>query len=151
MTWLATTQTILCFIPLAYFAILDYRTMSIPAAPLEIWCTIICLYGAIRDWHLLAVAIAVMVVTGAFAWCTRGMGSADVLVIGALAATLGLLPTLWGLLLACMIGCCHCLCSRTRSIPFVPALFVGNAVIAGLPLLHLTLPVIGAYTLVLLG
>lgn len=151
MSWLTIAQTVLCFVPLAYFALLDYRTMSIPAAPLEIWCAIICLYGALRDWRLLAVAIAIMVATGTFARCTRGLGSADVLVIGALAATLGLLPVLWGLLLACVLGCCHCLCCRTRRIPFIPALFIGNTIIASLSLFHPTLPVIGGYTLVLLG
>ncbi|KRM86876.1 hypothetical protein FD19_GL001455 [Lacticaseibacillus thailandensis DSM 22698 = JCM 13996] len=103
--------------------------MSIPAYPLEVWTTIICLYGAMRDWRLLAVALSTMAVVGLLAWSTHGLGSADVLVMGALGACLGLSSVLLTILLACGLGLAHSCWRHTRRIPFVPALTLAGIVV----------------------
>lgn len=114
------------FAGILLLAVDDARRQSVPAAISDTWTIALALCSLFSNRGNFLVGICFLVAGSLFAYCTGGMGSADVLVLAASAWTFGGLLTLFALLLACLSGIIYGLCTRTKRLAFIPHLLVGT-------------------------
>lgn len=130
------TLQILCYFGgIASLAYEDARYLSVPARLSDGWLLLILLLTACIQPQRLLLASGTIVVLAAFAYLTRGLGSADVIVLTGTAAVWG--PT--GFLLTLLCGSLSCLCwtlrRHTQRAAFIPHLLLGSIITAVLFLL----------------
>jgi Flp pilus assembly protein protease CpaA len=130
------TLQILCYFGgIASLAYEDAHYLSVPTRLSDGWLLLMLLLTAYIRPQRLLLACGTIVVLAAFAYLTRGLGSADVIVLTGTAAVWG--PT--GLLITLLCGSLSCLCwtlrRRTRRAAFIPHLLLGSIITAVLCLL----------------
>ncbi|WP_125570967.1 hypothetical protein [Lacticaseibacillus songhuajiangensis] len=112
----------------------DARCLSVPALLSDSWLFTIILLSALYRPIYLAAACGGAIILTAFAYLTRGLGSADIIVIAATTAVLGTSGSLLTLLCASLSSLCWSLCTHNHRIAFIPHLLFGSTV-SGLVLL----------------
>lgn len=88
---------------LAYFALSDWQTQTVPAVGFDGWCLLV---AATAPAHWL-VGFSWLVALTALSMLTQGLGSADVLAISVLTLGMPALMSLVFVLMACVIGLGH--------------------------------------------
>ncbi|WP_225048033.1 prepilin peptidase [Lacticaseibacillus kribbianus] len=133
-----TPTTAWILLGLAAFGVSDWRRRSVPAWPFDLWLVGLWVLAALTGrppcWRLGAAWLAGL---AALALATRGLGSADVLAIAAIAA---LHPPEWGLwwvLLACTATGLHHRLAHPATLPLLSWLGVSFAILLALHLLLL--------------
>ncbi|KRK71173.1 hypothetical protein [Lacticaseibacillus nasuensis] len=120
--------TLAFFIGLTYFAYADWRLRSVPAWPFTSWCLLIAGLDYLTlhpGWWPVVWTVAFVL----FARVTRGLGSADVWLLGVIATRYALLPALWLVLLACGTTFLHAFVRPSATYPFLAHLAFASAVV----------------------
>ncbi|MCI2017670.1 hypothetical protein ACFQ41_00075 [Lacticaseibacillus suilingensis] len=110
---LAPSQ-LLALAGLAYFALSDWQSQTVPALGFDGWCLLVALTTP-SHW---LVGLGWLVALSGLSIVTQGLGSADVLAISALTLGMPALASLVFVLMACVIGVGHGLV-RPGTIPFL--------------------------------
>lgn len=88
---------------LAYFALSDWQSQTVPALGFDGWCLLVALTTP-AHW---LVGLGWLVALAVLSMVTQGLGSADVLAISVLTLGMPALASLVFVLLACVIGLGH--------------------------------------------
>lgn len=121
-----TLQIVCYFGGITSLAYEDARHLSVPALLCDGWLLMMVLFAAWLNPGRLIPASGVAIVLTAFALLTRGLGSADIIVLTAAATvfnTGGLLLTLLCASLSCL---CWSLHRGARRAAFIPHLLIGS-------------------------
>lgn len=125
------TLQILCYFGgIASLAYEDARFLSVPALLSDGWLLLILLMTALLHPERLLLVLGTVTALAAFAYLTRGLGSADVIVLAASAAVFGASGLLLTLLCASVSCLLWSLCRRSHRAAFVPHLLLGSILAA---------------------
>ena len=137
-----TFELILFFSGLCVLSYHDAKTQSVPAWLIDPWCALCVLLGLTQSSLLqIGASCGILGALSCFAWVTRGLGSADVLVIAALGCLFGTSTLLLVLLLAAISGLIWALFKRQHRLAWLPHLLLGSIIVLlttlSLPAWHL--------------
>ncbi|WP_127849283.1 prepilin peptidase [Lacticaseibacillus hulanensis] len=113
---------VIFYVGLILMASSDWRTRSVPAALTDTWLVCMLAFSYVYAPKQTLAAVILALCLALFALVTRGLGSADVIVLTGTVSIMGIIPALLALLLACTTGIIHALLQKSPVIAFIPHL-----------------------------
>jgi prepilin signal peptidase PulO-like enzyme (type II secretory pathway) len=125
-----TFELMLFFSGLCVLSYHDARKQSVPARIIDPWCCL-CVGIGICQFNFIQTATTAILLAALayYAWLTRGIGSADIMVAAALGALFGPDALLCVIFLAALSGLIWALSLHQQRLAWIPHLLFGSVIV----------------------